>query len=254
MFFQPKKPPIVISVGGSLVIPPSGIDTTFLKKLNILIRKKIRKGIRFLLVVGGGKTARAYPNTVKKVIKKVENDDLDWLGIHATRLNAHLLRTIFRDIAHPRIVTDYNKKIINWKEPVAVGAGWKPGWSTDYDAVILARDYHASMVINLSNINGVYDRDPKKFKGAKRIDRITWKEMSKLFGCKWSPGLNTPFDPISIQLAKKIGLTAVVANGQDFENIDNIIEDKPFKGTVIMPSLVASRPGRFTFFRRSWVS
>jgi len=232
-----------------LVIPPSGIDVTFLRNLNTLIRKKVREGIRFLLVVGGGRTARNYPNMAKRIINKVKDEDLDWLGIHATRLNAQLLRTIFKDIAHPRIIMNYDKRIVNWKEPVAIGAGWKPGWSTDYDAVVLARDYHASMVINLSNIDGVYDCDPHKFKKAKRVDRITWKEMRKMFGCKWSPGLNTPFDPISIGLAKKIGLTAVVAGGQDFENIDNIIKDKPFKGTVIMPSLIASRPRRFSFFR-----
>ncbi len=229
------EPPIVISVGGSLIVPDGGVDTVFLQRLNKLIRSQVIKGRRFLLVSGGGKIARQYIEAGREVIGNVDDEDLDWLGIHATRFNAHLLRTIFQDIANPRIVINYEKKIEDWNEPVAIGAGWKPGWSTDYDAVILARDYKASVVINLSNIDGVYDKDPKKFKDAKLIKKITWEEMEKIVGTKWSPGLNAPFDSTATQLAKNIGLTAIVTSGHDFKNLENIIEGEPFKGTVIMP-------------------
>lgn len=228
----------MISVGGSLIVPDGGVDTVFLTRLNKLIRNQVIKGRRFLLVSGGGKIARQYIEAGREVIGNVADEDLDWLGIHATRFNAHLLRTIFQDIANPRIVINYEKKIEDWNEPVAIGAGWKPGWSTDYDAVILARDYHASVVINLSNIDGVYDKDPKKYKDAKLIKKITWEEMEKIVGTKWSPGLNAPFDSTATQLAKKIGLTAIVTSGHDFKNLENIIEGEPFKGTVIMPFTV----------------
>jgi uridylate kinase len=238
MLIKKTEPPIVISVGGSLIVPDGGVNTVFLDRLNKLIRSQVVKGRRFLLVAGGGKIARQYIEAGREVIGNVTNEDLDWLGIHATRFNAHLLRTIFQDIANPRIVINYEKKIEDWKEPVAIGAGWKPGWSTDYDAVILARDYKASVVINLSNIDGVYDKDPKKFKDARIIKKITWEEMEKIVGTKWSPGMNAPFDSTATKLAKSIGLTAIVAAGHDFQNLENIIEGEPFKGTVIMPFTV----------------
>ncbi len=240
MIFSTKEPPIIISVGGSLIVPNGGPDHKFLSKLNIFIRDQVKKGRRFFLVSGGGKMARYFKDAGKKVIGNITDEDLDWIAIHATRLNAHLLRTIFEDIAHPRIIENYDKKLFNWKEPVVIGAGWKPGWSTDYDAVKLADDYGGKMILNLSNIYWVYDKDPKKYKDAKPIKKITWEEMEKLMNKslvkgKWIPGLSAPFDPIATRYAKKLGLTVIVTNGLDFSNLEKIIEGESFKGTVITP-------------------
>lgn len=234
MFSKFQEPPIIISIGGALISPPTGIDVDFLQNLNDFIRKNVAKGRRFFLTAGGGRIARHYRDAGKAVIGSLSDEDLDWLGIHATRLNGHLLRTIFQDIAHPRIIENYDKKLTDWKEPVVIGAGWKPGWSTDYDAVILARDYNANLIINMSNIDWVYDKDPKKYPDAKPIKKMTWEDMEQLVGTEWSPGINAPFDPIAAQLAKKLELTVIVTNG-NFKNLDNIIENEGFKGTVIMP-------------------
>lgn len=233
MFTNEKT--IIISVGGSLIIPNGGIDCEFLAKFNNLIRKEVKKGKRFLLVAGGGNIMRLYRDAATLVTKGISNEDLDWLAIHITRVNAHLLRTMFYDIAHPRIIENYDYKLINWTEPLAIGAGWKPGWSTDYDAVILARDYKGKIIINLSNIDYVYDKDPNKYKDAKKIEKITWTEMEKIVGDKWTPGLNMPFDPIATKLAKKLGLTVIVTNGRNFENTDCIIAGEKFIGTIIQP-------------------
>lgn len=235
MLFDTQEPPIVISIGGSLLVTGDGINTKFLSQLNAFIRKYIKRGKRFFLVAGGGRTARHYRDAGKTVIGTMSDEDLDWLGIHATRLNAHLLRTIFEDIAHPRIIENYDKKLHNWDEPVVVGAGWKPGWSTDYDAVVLAKDYGANLIINLSNIDWVYDKDPRTNKDAKAIEKLTWGELEKIVGTEWSPGINAPFDPIAAQLARKLRLTVIVANGENFRNLERIIEGDSFKGTVIMP-------------------
>ncbi|MDA1316789.1 MAG: UMP kinase [bacterium] len=235
MIFNPQEPPIVISIGGSLLVTEDGVNVLFLKQLNAFMRKYIKRGKRFFLVAGGGITARRYRDAGKSVIGDLSDRDLDWLGIHATRLNAHLLRTIFEDIAHPRIIENYDKKLSNWHEPLVIGAGWKPGWSTDYDAVILARDYGANLIVNLSNIDWVYDKDPRKYKDAVRIEKLTWVELEKIVGTEWSPGINSPFDPIAAQLARKYRLTVIVANGDNFPNLERIIEGDSFKGTVIMP-------------------
>lgn len=229
---------IVLSVGGSLVAPSGGISVSFLKEFNLFLRKHIKKGRKFFIVVGGGKTARHYRDAGKEVVGELTAHDLDWLGIHATRLNAHLLRTIFQDIAHPRIIENYDKKLIGWKEPLVIGAGWRPGHSTDYDAVLLARDYHASVIVNLSDIDRVYDKDPKKNPDAKPIDKITWDEFQKIVGTTWSPGVNAPFDPIASQLAKKLALTVIIANGNNFKNLDNILNGEHFIGTMIAPIAV----------------
>lgn len=231
--FHKKGEVIILSVGGSLIVPGDTIDTDFLAKLNQFVRTHAAAGRRFFIVAGGGHTARTYRDAGQDVIGEISHEDLDWLGIHATRLNAHLLRTIFKDIAHPRIIENYDKRLSGWKEPVVIGAGWKPGWSTDYDAVVLARDYHGSVVINLSNIDWVYDSDPAKNKNAKPIKKTTWGEFEKLVGTTWVPGSHAPFDPVAAQLAKNIGLTVIIAHGKNFKNLDNILSGDPFKGTVI---------------------
>src|SRR4030067_1261511 len=159
---------VVISVGGSLIVPDGGIDSKFLKDLNVFVREQLakNKNRQFFLITGGGMTTRYYQAAARNVIgHQLSEDDLDWIGIHATRLNGHLLRTIFRDIAHPVIIDDYSI-IRKPTEPVVVGAGWKPGWSTDYDAVCICEDYGVNTIINLSNLSKVYDKDPKKFNDA----------------------------------------------------------------------------------------
>jgi len=227
-----KTHPIIISLGGSLVVPPSGIDTGYILEFNKFIRNKISQGFKFFIVVGGGSTARKYIDAARKIKGEISDWDLDWLGIHATQLNAHLIRTIFQDIAHPRIILNYDKRVENFKESLVIAGGWNPGCSTDYDAVYLANLYKAKILINMSNIDKVYDRDPKKFKDAKPIDEISWEEFEKIVGNKWTPGKNTPFDPPGTQLAKHIGLTVYIV-GKDFVNLDNILNGKKFKGTII---------------------
>ena len=230
------EPPIIISVGGSLIVPNSGINTDFLIKLNKLIREEVAKGRRFMLIAGGGKLCRHYQEAGTAVIGSLTEEDLDWLGIHVTHLNGHLLRTIFQDIANPRVIQHYDRKFKNWTEPVAIGAGWKPGWTTDYDAVQLAKDFEGKLIINMSNIDYVYDKDPSKFSDAKPLKNITWEEMTKIVGDKHSSGINAPFDPIATKMAKKLNLTVVIANGNNMGNIQRIINKQSFKGTVISTS------------------
>ncbi len=225
----------ILSLGGSLIVPNGGIDTQFLKEFEAYIRKKVAQGCRFFIVTGGGETAGHYIKAASEVSgSKLTNEDRDWLGVHATRMNGHLLRTIFRDLAYEYLIKHYDlidKKAVEAK--VVIGVGWKPGWSTDYDAVLLAQDYYVKQVINLSNVDMVYDKDPSKFKDAKPIKKIKWNEMLKIVGNKWVPRLNMPFDPIAARQAQKIDLEVIICKGNNLQNLDNIIEGKKFVGTTI---------------------
>ncbi len=224
------KQTFIISLGGSLIVPDQ-IDIGYLRKFKVFIEKEVSKGNRFVIVSGGGATARKYRDAGIGVVKSMPIDDLDWLGIHSTRLNAHLIRTIFRKLAHPKIITNPKERHLI-KEPIVVGAGYWPGHSTDYDSVLLAKKFGAKMVINLSNIDYVYDKDPKK-KGAKRIEAITWTNFRKIVGNKWDPGLHAPFDPIASKFAQENKLDVFVVNGKNFANLKNILDGKKFIGTLI---------------------
>lgn len=225
----------VFSVGGSLIAPTSGVNTLFLSKLNALVRSYVKQNKRFFLIAGGGVLARSYRDAGKVVVGNLTDEDLDWLGIHATRLNAHLLRTIFQDIAHPRILESYDHKLVDAHESVFVGAGWKPGWSTDYCAATMARDYGAKIIVNLSNIDQVCDSDPRANPNAKAIPSISWEDFQKIVGDTWHPGMNAPFDPIATKLCREHDMTVVVINGSNFENMKKMMNGEEFVGTVIHP-------------------
>lgn len=223
---------LVLSVGGSLVVPPGGIDHAFLSDFKKLIHKHVKKGWRFVIVVGGGGTARQYQEAARKA-GKLTRDDLDWLGIHSTRLNGHLMRTVLRDVAHPVMIKDPTVTFAKWKQPVLVAAGWKPGWSTDYVATRLAKRLGAKVVINLSNIDYLYNKDPNKHKDAEQICDISWKDFRKMVGDTWDPGMNVPFDPVASRLAHHNDIHVAILNGKNLKNIDALLSGKSFEGTMI---------------------
>ena len=221
----------VISLGGSVILP-EGIDIHYLKRFRRVILDFIKKhrSNKIIIICGGGKISREYQRAARG-ITRLSSDDVDWLGIHATRINAHLLRTIFREYAHRKVVRNPHEKI-RFNEKILIASGWKPGWSTDYDAVILARNFGVKTIINISNIDYAYDKDPNKHKNAKIIKKISWKAFRKLIPKKWSPGLSSPFDPVASRKAEKYS-TRVLIVGKGINNLKNIFNNKKFKGTVI---------------------
>lgn len=219
-----------MSVGGSLIVP-DGIAIDFLTRFKALIIEKVRRGFTFSIIAGGGKTARRYQDAATTVTP-LSRHDLDWIGIHSTRLNAQLLRNIFVGYAHAQIIR--NPTIdIDADEPVIIAAGWQPGCSTDYDAVLMAKNLGARRLVNLSNIDYVYDKDPRKNSDAKRIEKVDWTTFRTIIPDHWDPGLSSPFDPIAAKEAESLNLEVAIINGEHLERFSDYLDDKPFVGTVI---------------------
>lgn len=221
---------IVMSLGGSIIVPDS-INTRFLRDFRKLIIRHIKRGKRFIIISGGGRTSRRYQKAASEIVE-LDRDDVDWIGIHGTRLNAHLLRTVFKDYAKEAIVKDPTKRI-GWKEKVLIASGWKPGFSTDYDAVLLAKQFGVKTILNLSDIDYVYDKDPARYSSAKPLRSIGWKDFRKIVGDKWDPGLNKPFDPVATKEAQRMRMRVVIMNGRGLKNLDSFLSGKKFRGTVI---------------------
>ena len=224
----------IISLGGSLICP-NEIDEDFLASFKIFILKRLEFGDEFIIITGGGKLASKYV-LAGASISEIDNEEKDWLGIHTTRLNAHLLRTIFKKWANPNIITNYEKdfeKLKNYEEKILIGGGWRPGRSTDYCATKCAEKYNIKNIINLSNIDYVYEEDPKVNPNAKRIENINWKDFRKIVGDKWDPRMNAPFDPIASKLCQELNIEVVILNGKNIRNIENYMNKKEFIGSVI---------------------
>jgi len=208
---------------------PDDIDAKFLKDFKKYILKFSKK-FNFVILVGGGKTARNY----QKVLSDfgVKNIEKDWIGIFASRLNAELVKNIFDKNSHKEIITDPTKKFTTQKN-IIIGAGWKPGNSTDYVSVITAKTYNIKTIINLTNVDYVYDKNPKDFSNAKHFENISWKDFQKIVGTKWSPGLSMPFDPRASLIASKQKMKVVIINGSKLKELEKFLNNKKFIGTII---------------------
>lgn len=225
---------IVISVGGSLIVPDQ-IDTSFLSSLKTLINKEIEspRNRRFIIICGGGKTARHY-QTAASVVSDLQPDDLDWLGIHSTRLNGHLLRTIFREIAYPIMITNPDEILdVPSDTKLVVAAGYRPGASTDLRAIQIAERVGAKKIINLSNVDYVYTDDPNKNPDAQKIEEISWSDFRRLIPAEWDPGLSSPFDPVAAKEAERLSIEVAVINGNKLGELEKYLEGTAFIGTKI---------------------
>jgi uridylate kinase len=219
----------VISLGGSIIIPEK-VDIAFLREFRKLILNHVSKGHRFVIVCGGGKVCREYQAAAQQVTK-VSNEDLDWIGILSTKLNAELVRSIFGDKAYDIVINNPGDRIRTNKK-IILAAGYLPGSSSDKDAILMAKTFGAKEVINMSNIDQVYTSDPRKDKHAKPLSHLTWKRFLSITGDSWVPGKNVPFDPVASKLARRSGIKVIIM-GKDLKNFKKCLDKKPFLGTTI---------------------
>lgn len=223
---------VILKLGGSLAAP-CDIDVRYLARFRALIKKHARRGKRFVIIVGGGYTNRWYRDrAIEGGVRSAR--DLHWIGTFSTRLNAEFVRSMFGAVAHPKSYWDFSKTI-RWRTPVLVVGGYKPGHSTDHDAVLMARKFGARRVINVTNVESLYTKDPKKFSDARPIKEISWKDYRRMFGNprRHLPGQNVPIDAVAALASQKDTLATYYVGGADLKNLDNLLSDRPWRGTKI---------------------
>jgi len=221
----------VIALGGSVILPEK-IDIDFLKEFKDFLVGEMKKGKKFVLIIGGGKVCREYQKAAS-LISPVSNKDKDLLGIKVTRLNAELLKAVFGKYCHP-VVLDERFKVRDFgKYSLIMGCGWEVGHSTDFDAVLSSVDFNIKTTIILGKPSYVYTSNPDEDKKAEPIERMNWKEYFKLVPSEWTPGFSSPVDITAAKLAEKENIEVIVAYGRDLDNFKSILEGKDFKGTLI---------------------
>jgi uridylate kinase len=225
-----KEEIIIISLGGSMIIPDA-IDIDFLKEFKSLILKHVKDGRKFVIICGGGKLARRYQAAAKE-LSTPSDIDLDWIGIASLRLNAELMRVVFGENAHHEVIDDLSSNF-TFEKPIVIGSADKPERSSDWDAVEAAKSVGAKKIINLSNIDHVYDSDPKKNPNAKKLESISWIDYRNIIPKEWTSGLNSPFDPVASELAQKESMEVVIMNGKPIDNLVKYLNGEKFQGTVI---------------------
>lgn len=220
----------IISLGGSLIIPDQ-LDIDFLKDFQSLILSHTSKGKKFVIITGGGKINSRYNEAARK-LSNPSDIDLDWIGISALKLNAEFIRVIFAEYANAKVVDNLSNPF-SFEKSIVIGSAFEPGHSSDYDAILAAKNLGAKKLINLSNIDYVYDSDPRVNKNAKKIERISWADYRKIIPKEWVSRLSSPFDPTAAAAAERAGIEVIIMNGKPIDNLSRCLNGEKFTGTVI---------------------
>lgn len=146
-------------------------------------------------------------------------------------MNAHLLLAALGKHAQQRIPLDTVKEAVT-PGLITVMGGTHPGQTTDGVSVKLARAIGCKDVINVTNVDGVYEKDPRKNPGIPMLEKITHDKLIDIVGTHFTPGMNTVIDPIAAKILKDDNINCYVLGG-DLDNIEKCILGSSFKGTTI---------------------
>ena len=225
---------VVLSIGGSAINPKGEPDLDFLKSMARIIKKSKNS---FGILTGGGSIARVYAKATRKL--GAGEYEADSIAITATRQNAQLLITallIAGVKVHRDVITDFERA----KQPaednkVVVMGGTIPGITTDTDSVLLAEAIGAKKLVNISNVDAIYDSDPRKNPKAKRHSEMSYKKLSTLAAesDKRTAGTHFIFDILACKLIARSGIEAHFVSGKKMKDVENAIEGRKHGGTVV---------------------
>jgi len=228
------RAPVVVKLSGSLVQPR---NVELVKEYaGVLRRLWEHSGARPLVVVGGGATARGYVKACRKL--GASEAELDLIGIEVTRLNARLLISALREAAlptPPRTVDELVEALSDPLERIVVMGGLQPGQSTNAVSFVVAELVGAKKVVTATNVDGVYDKDPRKYKDAKLVPRLTLAELRKLVEKKSSrAGGYKLLDRVALSIMERSKIMLHVVNGKNPENVLKACLGEEV-GTLVVP-------------------
>ena len=218
---------VVVSLGGSIVASPSINRNFILSYVDMVLRLK-KEDISISTVVGGGKIARDYIEAARSF--GASEEFCDEIGILATRMNASLILSALGEWAEKRIPVDVEKV----EDDNVVMGGTLPGHTTDAVSAMLASKIKADLLINASNVDGIYDKDPRKFPEARMLRRVGSKELLGIIKGEHRAGITTILDIKAARIIIRDRIRTFVLNGRDLENMERAIKGKSFKGTEVV--------------------
>lgn len=222
------KSTITLSLGGS-IINPGEIDNQFLSNFSKMIIGLIDK-YKFMIVCGGGKVARQY---IKGLPDGLTEGERDYMGIAATWLNAQLLTYYFKGYTSPILPPTVEKLTEQLQQyDVGLSGGFLPSVKTDEDAAILADLYGSPILINVTNVDGIYDKDPRKHPDAKKYDKLSYHQFYEIVNpISLGAGSNAPFTLIAAKICERTNIKIIISP-KNVDKIQDAIQGKN-AGTVI---------------------
>jgi len=220
---------VVVSIGGSVVLSDES-NGEFLRQLTRLLQK-ISTQYMLYVIVGGGRIARRYIELGREL--GFDEDTLDLIGIDVTRVNARIITNLLK--VSNREIPHTTQEALALKLPIVVMGGTDPKHSTDLVGAELAETTHAIRFVNATNVDGIYDKDPNKFKDAKQLKEVPIKNLIQQYGTKWGmAGKNIFMDEPALEIIRRARIPTFVVNGKRLDQLEKALLGQPFDGTTIL--------------------
>lgn len=227
--------PIAISLGGSMLFDEQGkFSLTYIRMFCDLLTKIKSHGKHLVCVVGGGRVARDYCDTIREL--GGGHFMADRAGILATRLNAQLLIAVLGNNAYPHVVIDADDAADGLATgKIVVAAGMLEGVTTDADAVLFAERVNAVSLVNVSKVPAIYSQDPEVHPKAKRFKEMTHAELTALAAEYDERKAKTkfPFDLVACKLAQRSNIALHFVDGRDLAEVEKAINGEAHAGTIV---------------------
>jgi len=213
---------LVIKLGGYLFPPSPNIER--IREVSSVLKKLQSRSHSLVVVTGGGMNARTYIDAARKL--GGDESYCDEVGIRLARLNALLVIASLGDDAYPEVPEDVQElRRLSQSGKIVVMGGLQPGQSTNAVAAIAAETVGADLLINATDVDGVYTSDPKTDPKAKRLEEITVKELlAAILKEEVSAGGYKLFDPVAVKIIGRSRIPTLILNASDPENLIRAVE------------------------------
>ncbi len=145
------------------------------------------------------------------------------IGIDISRINSRLIVANMEEFAYPQVPESFEElsTAIICSEIVVMG-GLQPGQSTTSVAIQVAEFLKAARLVILTDVDGIYDKDPKVFEDAKLLRELNYDSLQKIIleisGDKQAAaGEYRIFDAVSLQILKRSNMVVSVISGSNLD-------------------------------------
>jgi len=221
---------IVLRIGGSVFASP--IKPDLVNKYAALLRRLVKSGHVVAVVVGGGALAREFISVARSLgLQEAAQDEV---AISVSRIYAQLFLKTLGEIGCDTVPTtiDSAVKCLDDGKVVVMG-GLKPGMTTDTVAALIAEKVKADLLIKASDQEGIYDKDPRKYADAVKLDRIRLEDLFQVCAeDQHKAGIHQIVDPEAVKVLKRSRTKVVVVMGFKPANVLKAVEGKKV-GTLV---------------------
>jgi uridylate kinase len=221
---------IVLRIGGSVVASP--LNAELMGNYASLLKDLRKRGHEIAVVVGGGSLAREFIEAAKSL--GLGEKAQDEVAISVSRVFAQLLLKKLDELACksvPLTVEDAAKCLDEGR--IVVMGGLRPGMTTDTVAALIAEETKADLMIKATDQRGVYDKDPRKYSDAVKLDHLSFEDLSRVFAeDKHKAGIHQIIDPEAVRILMRKRVKVVVVNGFKPENVLRVVEGKRIGTTI----------------------